>query len=385
LDLNFDLNLVHSQKILLTPQLKQAMDILRMNSQELFEYVEEQLEMNPVLEAYERGGDWDGDSNMVYIGDFDWDLDNDAAELNAEHEETVEKKRRGRRDVKPVYRLSMKEHLLFQLHTADLEKSQMLIGEYLINNINDNGYLAIDLKEAAEQFNVPVHEVEEVLEYLQTFDPPGICARNLKECLLIQLRQRGNTDRNVIKIVENHLCRLATNQIAEVARSTGLTYEKVNEAFNIIRSLEPKPGRAFSSGDGVKFIVPDVVVKKKLKNFEVIINEDSIPLIGINNYYRNIMSRSNSAETCKYIQEMIDSAVWLINCIEERTRFLQKVAECIVERQRDFFENGSDFKKKLDIQSVSKDVGIHESILARNVAGKYIQCRWGIFEMRYFF
>lgn len=383
--MNFDLNLVHSQKLLLTPQLKQAIEILKMNSQELFEYVEEQLEMNPVLEVYEKGSGWDEDSNMIYVGDFDWDDNDHAAGGNADFEEAGEGKTYSRRNVNPVYRLSMKEHLMFQLHTADLERSKILIGEYLINNINENGYLAIELQEVAEQFNAPIHEVEEVLEYVQTFDPPGICARNLKECLLIQLRHKGNTDRNVVRIVERHLCGLAANQIAEVARITGLTYEKVNEAFNIIRSLEPKPGRAFSTSVGVKFIIPDVIVKKNLRNFEVIINEDSVPLIGINSYYRNIMSRSTCVETCKYIQDMIDSGVWLVNCIEERIKILMRLAEYIVQRERDFFERGSGCRKKLDIQSASKDVGIHESILARCVAGKYLQCQWGIFEMRYFF
>jgi len=385
LDFNFDLNLVQSQKILLTPQLKQALEILRMTSQELFEYVEEELEKNPVLEVLDSENPPDADGFSDTQEEEEWDefvgqKNTNSFKDDGDYFSTIDSAAD-----KSTVKLSLKEHLVFQLHTSELTKDQALIGEYLIDNIDDNGYLTIGLNEAAAFFNIPVSKVGRVLEHLQSFDPAGICARSLKECLLIQLRQMDITDKAVVDIIENHLDDLAANKLSYVAKCTGLDMQRVVEAFEFIKTLEPKPGRAFSNNEDIKYIIPDIIVRKIRDRYEVIVNEDSVPLIGINEYYKKIVSGDLNGETRKFMQNRLDSAVWLIKCVEQRKLTLRKVAESIVSRQEDFFEKGKKHIRPLTMKEVARDIDMHESTVSRTVNGKYIQCTWGVFEMRYFF
>lgn len=373
LDFNFDLNLVQTQKLLLTPQLKQALEILKMTSQELFEFVEEELEKNPVLDALENDDNCGGVSGKEASEESGWDEEGYIIDRvdSALDRATVE--------------LTLKEHLMFQLNMSDLDKELRLVGEYLIDNIDENGYLSIDLPEAAAFFNLPVSKVKKALNLVQTFDPPGICARNLKESLLIQLKSINCSDEAIIKIVENHLDELAENKIAQVAKSTKLDIQKVVEAFDFIRTLEPKPGRAFSGSEEVKYIIPDVIIRRIDGNFVVIVNDDAIPLIGINEYYKRVLNQNISSEARKFIKNKMDSAIWLIKCIEQRRSTLRKVAECIVERQKEFLEQGRLHIKPLTMKEIAEEIGMHESTISRTLSAKYLQCTWGVFEMRYFF
>lgn len=385
LDFNFDLNLVQSQKLILTPQVKQALEILRMNGQELIEYIEEQLEINPVLEVddenelteqeeyalEDEGDDWEeARGSIVGKGTQDEDSFKEISDFTVD---------------KSSVRLSLKEHLRFQLNTSMLSERMRLIGEYIIDNIDENGYLTIGLTEIASFLNIPVRETAKVLGVLQKFDPPGICARSLKECLLIQLDQMDNVDENVYRVVEYYLDNLAENKITAVAKSTGLSVGKVAEIFEFIKTLEPKPGREFYCDDEVKYIVPDCMVKKIKNKFEVLINEEVLPILNISSYYRKVVNEDINIEARKFIQSRIDSGLWLIKCIEQRKNTIRKIAETIVEKQSDFFEKGKNYIKPLTMKEVARIVGMHESTVSRAVNSKYLQCSWGVFELRYFF
>ncbi len=385
MEFNFDLNLVQSQKLVLTPQVKQALEVLRMNSQELFEYIEEQLETNPALEAVDESEMNDHQDLNVKLLEDEWEENiNKKEQYGVQGDDTFEDISDFTIDKSSV-RLSLKEHLMFQLNTSDLDEEFRVLGEFVIDNIDENGYLKTGLSEIASYFNVPVKRLGKVLDVLQTFDPPGICARNLKECLLIQLRQMDVVDQNVFVLVEDYLDSLADNKITFVAKSTGLNVHKVAELYEFIKKLEPKPGREFYSSDDVKYIIPDCIVKKIKSRYEVLINEDAFPIVNISSYYRKVVKEDINIEAKKFIQSRIDSGLWLIKCIEQRKNTIRKVAECIVNKQSEFFEKGRNYIKPLTMKEIAHEINMHESTVSRTVNTKYLQCAWGVFELRYFF
>ncbi|WP_010247526.1 RNA polymerase factor sigma-54 [Acetivibrio cellulolyticus] len=382
MDFNFDLSLVQSHKIILTPQLRQAFEILKMNSRELIEYIEDEMEANPALEVNPNDikrkeeilfpMSYENYSNDDYISSWNYNENSEEAieNISVDRASTV---------------ISLKEHLLLQLHTSDVTGKDMEVGEYLIDNVDHNGYLAVMISEAASFFNVPVKRVERVLSLIQTFDPPGVCARSIKECLGIQLAQMGNKDREVIDVIENHLEDLANNKITHIAKSMGISLERVVQIYEIIRSLEPRPGREFYEYEDIKFIIPDVVVREIDGKFQAIINEEALPILNISGYYKTILQEDINIEAKKFIQSKIDSVQWLIKCIEQRKITLSKVADSIVKHQVEFFKMGKDHIKALTMKDVAKDINMHESTVSRTVSGKFLQCSWGIFDMKLFF
>jgi RNA polymerase sigma-54 factor len=376
LDFYFDLSLIQSQKIILTPQLRQAIEILKMNSQELSEHILREMETNPALEM---------SSPFSETNEETKELENDNYyDAGVRHDDSENSVNRVFLDDSTVG-LSLKDHLILQLHALSMSEIAIEIAEYLIDNVDDNGYLCINLSEVAAFFNTPIRKVEKILNLLQTFDPPGICARNLKECLLIQLNQMGIQDRDILNIVRDHLDGLADNKLSAVAKETGLSIKRVVEVLEFIKTLEPRPGREFYGLDGVKYIVPDVTVKEIDDRFEVLINEESTPSITISNYYRKVLKEDINIEAKKFIQSKIDSVAWLIKCIQQRKNTLIRVSEHIVNSQIEFFKKGKGYIKPLTMKAVAAMLDIHESTVSRTVSGKYLQCSWGVFDMKYFF
>lgn len=381
MDFYFDLSLVQSQKIILTPQLRQAIEILKMNSQELSEYIQSEMESNPALEISPGFSETQEEVLPLLPEEL---TDNNYYDIKSKSDDQADVLNNAILDTSTV-NVSLKEHLLLQLHTSDISIRDMETAEFLIDNVDDNGYLTINLSEASAFFNIPIQKVEKTLKFLQTFDPSGVCARDLKECLLIQLNQLGINGKDVLDIVNNHLDELAGNKISKVAKATGLRVERVVEVLEIIKTLEPRPGREFYSCDEIKFIVPDVIVKKIDERFEVLINEESIPVIDVNSYYKRVLNEDINIEAKKFIQSKIDSVHWLMKCIQQRKDTLIKVSELIVKRQIDFFNQGKNNVKPLTMKEVATELDIHESTVSRTVSGKYLQCPWGVFDMKYFF
>jgi RNA polymerase sigma-54 factor len=384
LDLYFDLNLVQSQKVVLTPQLKQAYEILKMTSQELFEYVEEQLEVNPALEILDTIST-DFDDNYLEMENLlNWQVDLFSEEIFNERYEDDDEIDNFKTTTDLDEKLTLKEHLLFQLHTSDLSDGQICIGEYIIDNIDENGYLTIGLTEVAEFFNVSTIKVKKVLEHIQTFDPPGICARSLKECIYLQLKQANKCDRDILKIIEGYLDELAEERFDLISRETGLPIHKVEEVSKFLRTLEPKPGREYYDSNSVRYMIPDIVVKNISGKLEVTINEDSIPLLNINEYYRKILDADVGNEVKRFIINRIESATWLLKCIEQRKVILKKAADFLLQSQMEFFDKGKNYLKPVKLNVISDELGVHESIAEVILNGKYIQCSWGVFELKYF-
>lgn len=368
MDFNIDFNLVKSQKLVFTPRLKQAMGILEMNSGDLFNYINKQIELNPILEAAGANGPWYGDVLLTPSDNIDED--------NEQFEDI---------DRVISQRFSVKEYLKYQLKASKLNRKKKIIAEYLIENVNDKGYLNTGVKETATFFNVDSQIIKEVLSYLQTLDPPGICARDVKECLLIQLKQMDNDDLEVQEIINEYLENLAYGSVSAVSESTGIDEKKVWEIYKLIKSLEPKPGREFCVDNGAECIVYDIIAQEKGEKINVKMNENSVPDLKVSEFYRDIIKKDIEDETKKFIRSGITNALWLIKCIDERKRVLKKVGSYIANKQKMFFKQGREYLTAIDLNRASSDLNISRYLLEKIIREKYLWCRWGVLELKDFF
>lgn len=333
MNLDIDLDLVQSQKLVLTPQMKQILDVLGMNSYELFRYVEEQMEINPVLEM-DDGDVWSLSDGLFNTSELpeEKEIERNCRAQRFTEDEAAEDSYDMEID-RGISKMSLKDYLLLQLHMEGLSKNQTMIGEYLIDNIDENGYLASGVAEIAACFHIPSREVEKVLNFIQGFDPPGIGARNLKDCLLIRMRRQG---------------------------------------------------KFWGENAGMKYPVCDVIIRKAGNKFEISANENAYPVIKISEFYRKIEQEETNAETKSFIQGRINCALWLIECIEQRKIIIRNITGYIVEALPDFFEKGRKYTSHVLLESLSDRMKIHESIIRNVVTGKYLQCRWGAFELKSF-
>lgn len=412
LDLKQQLKL--SQQLVMTPQLQQAIKLLQLSRLEMVEAINKELEENPVLEE-EAGEDFvEGEEQITEMdtpitvqadeirlpeqtpeitgeGDgreeFDWDSYlEDYGPVGTIREYTEEEAPTW--DNLLTKAPTLADHLLWQLRLSRITEDEMIIGENIIGNLDGNGYLTCTVEEIAEQLDVEPATVEKVLLKIQGFDPPGVAARDLKECLLIQVKSLGIHDTLVEQIIRNHLKDLETKNYPALAKKLKISLDEVMHAVAIIGNMDPKPGRAFSD-ERVQSIVPDVIVVKVGNDYRVMLNDDELPRLKISNFYREIMAgldgRKDGEVGKKYIKEKVKSALWLIKSIQQRQRTILKVAESIVRFQKDFFDHGISHMKPLVLRDVAADVNMHESTISRVVTNKYMQTPAGIFEMKYFF
>lgn len=369
MELSHDFNLVRSQKLLLTPQLKQAIEILEMDSRELFRYVENQLDTNPALEeAFGEeapGGEYDHEVHgSIDVGQY-----TQMSDHLIEQPENV---------------LTLKQHLLVQLDALCLDKNSYAIGEFLIDNTDDNGYLKSDTGEAAAFLDVSESKVLEVLKKLQSLYPPGICARNLGECLLIQLRQMEEPDPEAELVVERFLDEVAGNDAQTVADATGISIERVHEIFRKIRSLEPRPGRNYCGSELTSSTMPDVIILDTKEDLQVVYNDEAFPNICISESFTSGLYRKDGGKT-EHMREWLNKAAWLIKCLEQREDIIFTVAQKICDFRKEFFKKGPKALRPIDKHTFASHLYLHESILDKALAGKYLQCRWGMYELRSFF
>lgn len=401
------------QKLIMTPQLQQAIRLLQLSRLELTQTVSHELMENPVLEEEatpdtadeepapgEDGAPAKSESDVSEAAEappeaesldrleFNWDnyfeqddgggRDYEYASSSPEdlpsYEQTL---------TKPV---SLVEHLVWQLRLSPLSDEDRGIAEALIGNLDDDGYLRVDLEDVARSTNHSPAHVEQVLKVIQAFDPVGVCARDLRECLLIQTRQLGLQGSLVESIIANHLPDLEKKRYVVVAKTLNVTPEEVYQASKVIEHLEPKPGRPFASTENL-YIIPDVFVAKIEGKYTVLLNDDGLPRLRINAYYRKLLkAKAQGADPTKiYLEDKLRSALWLIRSIEQRNRTIVRVAESIVKFQQEFFEKGINYLKPLILKQVAEDISMHESTISRVTTNKYMFTPQGIFELKYFF
>ncbi len=279
---------------------------------------------------------------------------------------------------------SLADHLLWQLGFADMEDRQREIAGLIIGSLNDDGYLKEDVEVLAEMADAPLDEVEKVRLRLQEFDPVGVAAVDLSECLLVQMRVIGLNHPLALRIVEAHLDLLKRKDFRGIARLEDLSIEEVGEAARVIGSFEPRPGRRFAQEEDI-YITPDIFVHKVGDEYHVVLNEDGLPKLKVSNAYRAVLSGDAAKETKEYVRERMRAAQWLIKSIHQRQRTIVKVMESILRFQRGFFDRGPEFLRPLNLRDVADDIEMHESTVSRVTTNKYTQTPHGVFELKFFF
>jgi RNA polymerase sigma-54 factor len=416
-----------TQSLVLAPQLQQSLALLQAPTLELKALIEQELQQNPVLEevtpaevetpeapeaadgeasepeAVDELGDASpeveaegGDESAAPVDDFQAEFDRlvqldqewrdhfAQANLPLRRSEEDEERRQFMFD-SITAGTTLAEFLLEQVRESELKPDEVPVAELIIGNIDDYGYLKATIEEIAGMAGVEPAKVEAVLRVVQTFDPPGVGARDLRECLLLQLERDGKQDSLEYRIVRDFMDALGKRRVPEIARGTGRSVQEVQEAMARIARLEPRPGRAFLP-DNDLYVVPEVFVRREGDDFVVTINNEHIPHLRISNLYKDLMSsQDNSPEVKNYIREKIRAGKFLIKSLHQRQTTILNIAREIVRRQREFMEKGVAHLKPLTMSQVAEVVGVHETTVSRAVSGKYMATPQGIFEMKFFF
>ncbi len=391
--MGFELNLSQTQKLIMTPELRQAIQILQFNNVELTDYINKQLEVNPFLESVDNKSD-ESSSNDEPVTESKENEEVDWRELAEKYDDLSYKayERNTDNESKQSFesytskKLSLKDHLMVQLGMTVKSNKEKRIGEFIIESLDNKGYLGCSLQDIGLLINEDVIEVERVLRLIQTFDPVGIGARSLSECLMIQLKEKGIQDKNAYIIAERYLEEIATNKIQKIAKDLHITVNRVQSICDIIKMLEPKPSRGFIvDSDNIRYIVPDVTIEKINNEYIIIVNDSYLPTLTISNYYKNMIGGLDDKEASKFLSDKLNSSMWLIKSIEQRRMTLYKVVDSILKYQRKFFDEGKTSLKPLVLKDVADDIGVHESTVSRATNGKYVQTPRGLFELKYFF
>ena len=408
LELKQTLKLV--QQLVITPQLQQAIRLLQLTRLELVDLISQEMKENPLLEEDEdtkESVEAEGPVSEQDQGEPSVDAEH-TIEVKGEGEGTEEfdwenylenynltsfqKQSREDGEERPSFenflskRTTLSDHLNWQLQLSHSTEEEQKVGTLIIGNLDEDGYLKIALEDICSEANLSLEVVEGTLRKIQQFDPVGVAARDLKECLLIQLEQMPVRDPLAEKVVSEHLSLLKNRNYLTIAKRLEVSPERVNRAACLISKLDPKPGKAFG-GEVAQEIIPDVYVYKMEGEYLVYLNDEDIPRIKVSSLYRSILSDSRFAleGDRKYIQEKLRSALWLIRSIHQRQRTIYKVAKSIVKFQKDFLDNGIQFLKPLVLRDVAEDIQMHESTISRVTHNKYMHTPQGIYELKFFF
>ena len=391
-----------AQKLILTPSLQQAIKLLPMSTLELADLLNQEVVENPLLEEVptedlqapeaqteqkeeapqqQKTDTWDDQDYEYFFGEY---LD-DGYRPKAPQEV---------RELPPIENTlstggSLADHLIWQLSIQTNDDELMReIGEAIIGNLDDDGYLVASVDELASMGPWPIEEVERALRLLQGFDPIGVCARDLQECLTLQLRHLALEGTPTEKIITEHLRLLQNHQIPELAKKLGVTIDELKEHIEIIKHLDPKPGSRYNPKQS-QYVIPDVYIVKVEDQYVALLNEEGLPQLRISPTYRRLLDKGatteNNDETRAYVKDKFRSALWLIKSVEQRQKTIQKVATSIINFQRDFLDHGIEHLRPLVLRDVANDIGMHESTVSRVVTNKYMHTPQGVFEMKYFF
>ena len=393
-----------SQQLIMTPQLQLAIKLLQLSRLELLETIHQELQENPALEETLEDtasdqteeapeiipadiGSIPGEiSDHKTVDDTDWSsLINEYSSSGRVTSET-EKKDAPNYESFIAQKESLQDHLSWQLLMTFPDPEVENLGSLIIGNLNADGYLELSLDELVRSSQSSLEKATEVLQMLQTFDPIGVCSRDLRECLLIQARHFNLEGTPVVDIISNHLHHLERKNYKAISKALKLSIEDIISAVDIIKGLEPRPGRLFSS-ESPQYITPDIYVYKVDDDFVVVLNDDGMPKLKVNSFYKDaIQQKKNiSDQTRDYVQEKMRSATWLIRSIHQRQKTIYKVMESILRYQREFFEKGILHLKPMVLRDIAEDIGMHESTISRVTTNKYAHTPQGIFELKFFF
>jgi RNA polymerase sigma-54 factor len=392
-----------SQQLRMTPQLQQAIKLLQLSRMELEASVRSELEENPILEETADLKEEDFQRTKDAERELETKPETEAADVqNPQKQDEFEWENYLETQYKPptqgqgneeimnyenviTTQESLHDYLEWQARMYGFNEEELKVAELLIDYIDDDGYLLTPLEEIAASEKIDVKDLEEILVIVQELDPPGVGARNLKECLLIQAKVLEEDTNDLVYLVNNHLKDLEKKNYEAIAKAMSRDVREVADLCGIVYAMDPKPGRAYAPTD-THYVTPDVYVYKAGDDYMVSLNEDGLPRLKISNFYKNALKSSGSGDkTHDYIQEKLRSAVWLIKSIHQRQRTIYKVAESIVKQQREFLDKGSAFLRPMVLRDIANDIGMHESTVSRVTTSKYMHTPQGIYELKYFF
>jgi RNA polymerase sigma-54 factor len=395
------------QQLVITPQLQQAIRLLQLTRLELVDLISQEMKDNPLLEEIEeaesaeepvapdekvessaeveRTAEVKGEGEA--INEFDWENYLENYNLTSFQRQTEQDG-----EERPSFenfltkRTTLSDHLYWQLQLSHVTEEEHEAGTWIIGNLDEDGYLKISLEDISSEARLPLEVVERVLRRIQQFDPVGVAARDLRECLLVQLEAMPVRNAIAERIVSEYLSLLKNRNYPAIAKRLGAPLDQVEQATFLISQLEPKPGRAFGD-EVIQEIVPDVYVYKVEGEYVIYLNDEGVPRLRVNSLYRNILTNNSSAVEGdrKYIQEKMRSALWLIRSIHQRQRTIYKVTTSIVKFQREFLDKGIHFMKPLVLRDVAEDIQMHESTISRVTNNKYVHTPQGIYELKFFF
>ena len=382
----------------LAPQLQQSLLILQAPLLELRNLVQQEMETNPVLEDLPNEPSPDEPNRAEPSADDNFKEEFDKlARLDEEWRDYMAQsgsysgRSQEAKDKRQFFfdsiatEETLQQHLMGQLNQTALAANDRKTAEIIVGNIDDNGFLQSTPEEMSLTSGIPKEDFEKMLALIQSFYPPGVGARDLRECLLIQLQREGKQSSLEYKIISEHMEDLGKRRFPEIARRMGVSVEQVQKSANNIARLSPRPGQAFSAAPQ-NYVLPDVTVEKVNGDYQIILNNEQIPHLRISNTYKDIIAQDNNGSEVKdYVRDKIRSGKFLIRSIHQRQQTISNIAHQIVSRQRDFFEHGTSQLKPMTMGEIADAVGVHETTVSRAVSGKYMATRQGVFEMKYFF
>jgi len=385
----------------MTPSLLQKIELLTLSRLELSELLNQELAENPVLEEVQESSDFETPEKPVEqqkaeqeqgdtYDDFDYEYFFDQY-LGSSYSSSAGNRERESDDDRPSFDLflanpsTLSDHLTWQLNLSDVSSVIRPIADFIIGNINADGYLTVPVDEIAASLSVPIPQVEKALSLVQSLDPTGVGARNLQECLLIQIRAADLCGSLAEKLVQSYLPLIQQKKFKEISKELGCEYEDISKALETIRHFSPKPGEKYGSEKPV-YVQPDVYIYKVNDEYQIALNDDGLPRLKLNRAYREMLKEQNvSKDTKSFIKERFRSALELLKSVDQRQQTIFRVCQCIVNRQRDFLDRGLMYLKPMLIKDVAEELGVHSSTISRVVANKYAHTPQGVIELRKFF
>ncbi len=381
MDINFNLNLTQEQKLIMTQEMQLSIKILQMSSLELIEHIENEVLENPVLEAeYNENLQTYDDKDIVNYKELIKYLEFD----NYSH--NYNEKNNNEDEISPFNfiseKLTLREYLINQIIGIDVKDYLKPVCEYIINNLDERGYLEIGIDEISKQFNIEKNDAAKALDIVQSLDPSGIAARNIKECLILQLKRKKYEDEKLYTIVNNYLENLAENKYSDISKALNISLKEVQYYEDIIKSLNPKPSSGFYTGEEISFIVPEAYIRKIGEEYHIIINDNVLPKLIINENYKEIVKLNEDKDAISYVKEKINNALFLMKSIEHRKSTIYKVLSEIVKIQKEYFDYGEKYLKPMTLKDIAEKIDMNESTVSRAIKDKYINTNRGLVKIK---
>ena len=386
MNLDYSMKMTQQQKMIMTQNMQQSIKLLQMSLHDLREYLDNEYSENPILEINEQSdfSEDTHDNNLEKYNakkiaeEMDYDTYKDRPERISSNE-----------DVSPLNfieeKKSLKEYLYEQLLELNEDQYIIMIAKYIIESLDGKGYLEISIEELSIELKIQKEDIEKGLNLVQSLEPYGIGARNIKECLIIQSKKLKILDDNMEMIIQDYLEDVAENKYELIGKYLEISPREAQRYGDLIKKLEPKPSRGFYTGEEVNYIIPDAEIKNIDGEFFIIMNESVLPKLIINKTYRDVLKNGNDSEVNSYVKDKINKALFLIKAIEDRKNTLYRVLECLIDKQKEFFEKGYSYIKPLNLKEVSTLLEVHDSTISRTIKDKYILTSYGTIKIKELF